>query len=158
MKHTKNILKSLLITVMALSLLAVSCSKDEGGTKNPVNPAKPITITGDSITAALKKIPEITIGKTKISFASITSEASTRTITGTAIQTEGISQKSDLENKIKDGLKVDGATVKAEAPNVPNIDINTKTEITVTITITPNSGNSFDEANLKPYTSTDGKK
>ena len=37
MKHTKNILKSLLITVMALSLLAVSCSKDEGGSK-PTSP------------------------------------------------------------------------------------------------------------------------
>ena len=38
MKHTKNILKSLLITVMALSLLAVSCKKDEGGSK-PTEPA-----------------------------------------------------------------------------------------------------------------------
>ena len=37
MKHTKNILKSLLITVMALSLLAVSCKKDEGGSK-PTDP------------------------------------------------------------------------------------------------------------------------
>ena len=36
MKHTKNILKSLLITVMALSLLAVSCSKDES---KPTSPA-----------------------------------------------------------------------------------------------------------------------
>ena len=52
MKHTKNILKSLLITVMALSLLAVSCSKDEGGTKNPVKPT-PITITADAINGFL---------------------------------------------------------------------------------------------------------
>ena len=36
MKHTKNILKSLLITVMALSLLAVSCSKDESKPTSPV--------------------------------------------------------------------------------------------------------------------------
>ena len=42
MKHTKNILKSLLITVMALSLLAVSCSKDEGGSK----PTDPIVTIG----------------------------------------------------------------------------------------------------------------
>ena len=42
MKHTKNILKSLLITVMALSLLAVSCKKDEGGSK-PTDPT-PITL------------------------------------------------------------------------------------------------------------------
>lgn len=40
MKHTKNILKSLLITVMALSLLAVSCKKDEGGSK-PTDPITP---------------------------------------------------------------------------------------------------------------------
>ena len=37
MKHTKNILKSLLITVMALSLLLSSCTKD----KNPTNPNNP---------------------------------------------------------------------------------------------------------------------
>ena len=38
MKHTKNILKSLLITVMALSLLAVSCKKDEGEANLPTQP------------------------------------------------------------------------------------------------------------------------
>ena len=42
MKHTKNILKSLLITVMALSLLSVSCKKDEGGSK----PTDPIVTLG----------------------------------------------------------------------------------------------------------------
>ena len=47
MKHTKNILKSLLITVMALSLLAVSCKKDEGGSK-PTAPTS-ITITATDI-------------------------------------------------------------------------------------------------------------
>ena len=46
MKHTKNILKSLLITVMALSLLAVSCKKDEGGNK----PTAPTSITIDAAT------------------------------------------------------------------------------------------------------------
>ena len=54
MKHTKNILKSLLIMVMALSLLAVSCKKDEGGSK-PTNPASK-TVTGADITAFIKKI------------------------------------------------------------------------------------------------------
>ncbi|WP_158634368.1 hypothetical protein [Brachyspira aalborgi] len=42
MKHTKNILKSLLIMVMALSLLSVSCSKDEGS--KPTAPSTPIKI------------------------------------------------------------------------------------------------------------------
>ena len=52
MKHTKNILKSLLMTVMALSLLAVSCSKDES---KPTNPASK-TVTGTEITAFIKNI------------------------------------------------------------------------------------------------------
>ena len=46
MKHTKNILKSLLITVMALSLLAVSCKKDEEGGK----PTEPTSVTLDAVT------------------------------------------------------------------------------------------------------------
>ena len=54
MKHTKNILKSLLITVMALSLLAVSCKKDEGGSK-PTDPTT-TTITAAMMTAELQKI------------------------------------------------------------------------------------------------------
>ncbi|WP_158639802.1 hypothetical protein [Brachyspira aalborgi] len=41
MKHTKNILKSLLVAVMALSLLLSSCTKD----KNPTNPNNP-PVTG----------------------------------------------------------------------------------------------------------------
>ena len=50
MKHTKNILKSLLITVMALSLLSVSCSKDEGGSK----PTSPQTVVVDAATITTK--------------------------------------------------------------------------------------------------------
>ena len=69
MKHTKNILKSLLITVMALSLLAVSCKKDEGGSK-PTDPT-PITITAAMMTAELQKInvPNVIdfTGKTPVS-------------------------------------------------------------------------------------------
>ena len=44
MKHTKNILKSLLITVMALLLLLSSCTKD----KNPTNLNNPPVTGGDS--------------------------------------------------------------------------------------------------------------
>ncbi len=44
MKHTKNILKSLLITVMVLSLLLSSCNKD----KNPTNPNNQTVTGGDS--------------------------------------------------------------------------------------------------------------
>ena len=44
MKHTKNILKSLLITVMALLLLLSSCTKD----KNPTNPNNPPVSGGET--------------------------------------------------------------------------------------------------------------
>ncbi|TXJ13653.1 hypothetical protein [Brachyspira aalborgi] len=59
MKHTKNILKSLLITVMALSLLAVSCKKDEGGSK-PTDPT-PITISEKEILDNLKGFKKVTV-------------------------------------------------------------------------------------------------
>ena len=54
MKHTKNILKSLLITVMALSLLAVSCKKDEGGSK-PTSP-QTVVVNAATMTDALSSI------------------------------------------------------------------------------------------------------
>ena len=158
MNNTKTIFKSLLIMIVAISLFTVSCSKDEGGTKTPTNPAQPITITGQNITDALKNIPEITIGKTKISFNGITDAENTRTITGTdgSSATDAISTKTDLETKIKEGLTISGATVSATATTY---DISAKADITVTITITPASGNSFAAADsLKPYTATDGKK
>ena len=65
MKHTKNILKSLLITVMALSLLAVSCKKDEGGSK-PTNPTT-VTISAADLTSTLKGI----VGTTKVDFSTM---------------------------------------------------------------------------------------
>ena len=65
MKHTKNILKSLLITVMALSLLAVSCKKDEGGSK-PTDPTA-VTISAADLTSTLKGIQ----GATKVNFSTM---------------------------------------------------------------------------------------
>ena len=59
MKHTKNILKSLLITVMALSLLAVSCKKDEGGSK----PTDPTPKNSEALlTEMLKRLGKLTPG------------------------------------------------------------------------------------------------
>ena len=52
MKHTKNILKSLLMTVTALSLLAVSCSKDEGG-------SKPTSPTPTKLEVAVETVEEV---------------------------------------------------------------------------------------------------
>ena len=153
MNNTKTIFKSLLIMIVAISLFTVSCSKDEGGTKPPTTPAKPITITAQSITEALTQIPDITISKTKISFKSINA-GNTITVTGTAdaSATGGISKKEDLQFS---ALTINGATVDA---SVGDFNITDKADIIITITITPTSGNSFAATDsLKPYTATDGK-
>ena len=54
MKHTKNILKSLLITVMALSLLAVSCKNNDktGGGSGGVDLGSIPTASGTAATAS----------------------------------------------------------------------------------------------------------
>ena len=57
MNNTKTIFKSLLIMIVAISLFTVSCSKDEGGTKNPTNPNPTIkTISATDITTILKAL------------------------------------------------------------------------------------------------------
>ena len=66
MKHTKNILKSLLITVMALSLLAVSCKKDEGGSK-PTDPT-PTTISEQNIVETLQGFGTVATGAGSVNF------------------------------------------------------------------------------------------
>ena len=139
MKHTKNILKSLLITVMALSLLAVSCKKDEGGSK-PTDPT-PITITADSITKGFTALGDaLAIDVVKFKFSTFT--ASKTAVEITATETTGQADKA----KITAGLQalkitVGGATVKLSAPQVP--EVNTSTEITMDVTITPNGSNKF---------------
>ena len=140
MKHTKNILKSLLITVMALSLLAVSCSKDEGGSK-PTAPSTPITITADSITKGFTALGNaLAIDVVKFNFSTFT--ASQTAVEITATETTDRADKA----KITAGLQalkitVEGATVKLSAPQVP--EVNANTAITMDVTITPNGNNKF---------------
>ena len=140
MKHTKNILKSLLITVMALSLLAVSCKKDEGGSK-PTAPSTPITITADSITKGFMALGDaLAIDVVKFNFSTFT--ASKTAVEITATETTDKADKA----KITEGLQalkitVEGATVKLSAPQVP--EVNTTTAITMDVTITPNGSNKF---------------
>ena len=136
-------------------MFTVSCSKDEGGTKNPVNPAKPITITAENITAAFKGLAKITIGKMDFDFASFDGQQNSLTKNGTlnGQSKETTLEKATIEGKFTSGLKVSGATVEAKVTSVP--EITTATEITITITITPASGNSFAKP-LTPYTEADG--
>ena len=160
MNNTKTIFKSLLIMIVAISLFTVSCSKDEGGTKTPTNP-QPITIIGASITTAFTGLGTITIGKMDFDFNTKFEAGATPTMTGTTSTTADSGEikmptAEVLQNKIKSGLKVSGATVDAKVSvNIPDATANTA--ITITITITPTTGNSFDETKLSPYTKeTDG--
>ena len=117
MKHTKNILKSLLITVMAFSLLAVSCSKDEGGSK-PTNPASK-TVTGAEITAFIK-----TIDGTALKFSKMT-DPNNGTATLTAEAKNYAGAKGELDS-LKNS-SIESVSVEATYPNA-----------------TPNSAKTFD--------------
>ena len=57
MNNTKTIFKSLLIMIVAISLFTVSCSKDEGGTKTPTNPAPKDSAT--LLTEMLKRLGQL---------------------------------------------------------------------------------------------------
>ena len=140
MKHTKNILKSLLITVMALSLLAVSCKKDEGGSK-PTDPT-PITITADSITKGFTTLGDaLAIDVVKFNFSTFTA-SKTAAVEIRATETTDKANKTKITTGLQ-ALKitVEGATVKLSAPQVP--EVTTDTAITMDVTITPNGNNKF---------------
>ena len=111
MNNTKTIFKSLLIMIVAISLFTVSCSKDEGGTKTPTTSAKPITITGASITTAFQGLTTITIGGQDFDFSNFDGKIASRIITGTKNNNSvGIATKEDLTAKIA-LISVSGATV-----------------------------------------------
>ena len=156
MNNTKTIFKSLLIMIVAISLFTVSCSKDEGGTKTPTNPAQPITITANSITTAFQGLKTITIGKMDFDFASFDGTDAKRTMTGASSSTDDSANFNADKIKAKfSGLKVDGATVDAKVTTTSFPQATDNTAIDITITITPASGNSFAAAEqLTPYTKT----
>ena len=149
MKHTKNILKSLLITVMALSLLAVSCKKDEGGSKptDPITPKDSATL----LTEMLRRLGPLGSDKSNpdVDFSKMTEPAS-----GTA-NIEGANKKYDtvkaaLENVLtvvnfqseKIGLKA-APTIQATKPN-PATD-----PLSVELTFKANDGYTFDDSITK---------
>lgn len=113
MKHTKNILKSLLITVMALSLLAVSCKKDEGGTKNPVNPT-PTKIEKTTIETAIKALGSVkVVTDAEVDFNAVTIENNgTVNLKVTKKQNDLTlaTFKSDMKTKLAT-ISIKGATV-----------------------------------------------
>ena len=150
MKHTKNILKSLLIMIVAISLFTVSCSKDEGGTKTPTNPTI-VKVSADNITQTLKGLGQLkdTNGSTVIlDFSSINPQNGSDTIAD-ANQSFG---------KVKTAL----TTVFAAPQTILTVttDLASKTkpgsakeELIVNIEFKANSGFEFDTTITKPETS-----
>ena len=129
MKHTKNILKSLLITVMALSLLAVSCKKDEGGSK----PTAPTTtkITASDLTQVLN---EIVIPST-ISFAGVTPAS------GKASVTAETANYDTLKTALDGLLAIEQEQVKVVAA----YGAKNNTTFDLTLTITAKAGYVLDD-------------
>ena len=144
MKHTKNILKSLLITVMALSLLTVSCKKDEGG-GTPTNPTT-TTITADDINQALT-FTDLEVGTVaKISTTSPDVSKSTEIAVSATAIAQNIS-KADFKTAIEQivsGLSISGATVTVDASAIDSATA--KNPANCVLTIQPSGQNKFDTA------------
>ena len=135
MKHTKNILKSLLITVMALSLLAVSCSKDES---KPTNPASK-TITGAEITAFIK-----TINGAALMFSKM-SEPNNGTATLTAEAKDYAAAKGELDS-LKNS-SIESVSVVATYP-----DAKPSNAITFDLALTFNTKSGYIFGDMTGYT------
>ena len=155
MKHTKNILKSLLITVMAFSLLAVSCKKDEGGSK-PTDPTVIIdaaTLDGAIKLAAAQLATDTTLsGKVTFDFNSFTSAdgKGNASATVSAAVTEAV-LKTALESAFT--TSSDNYSSTADAGTIA--DDAKKADLTITITL---KGNNTFASDISPAYTKEGEK
>ena len=146
MRHAKNIFKSLLITVLALSLFAVSCKKDGGGSPPPTGP---ITITASAINNALT-FTDKAVG----SVATITTkDAKVATTTDIAIDAKSTGNnisKTDFKTGMEtiiSSISINGATVaKSEAADGDFTVPSSQTAMTVKLVITPTGSNTFESS------------
>ena len=138
MKHTKNILKSLLIMVMALSLLAVSCKKDEGGSK-PTSP-QTTEVNAETITRILSSMFSMTVDNSGASlFASDTitpasGKASIDTATGKKIDT-------DIKTKLKTSIETITSAYASVVTLTSNVDTLSSSSKNLTLTMKPANAN-----------------
>ena len=154
MKHTKNILKSLLITVMALSLLAVSCKKDEGGSKptDPITPKNSEALLTDMLRrlGELKEKPEDT--SAILNLSNITPENGEATIERADNTKNTAATKHKVVEVLKKTFTVDNfknEQIKLkEEPTVPDPTASTTNPLSVEITFIANidKGYEFDES------------
>ena len=151
MKHTKNILKSLLITVMALSLLAVSCKKDEGGSKptDPITPKDSKTL----LTEMLKRLGPLgsDTSNPDVNFSKMTEPANGEaTISGANKSYNTV--KTALEGVLKvDSFKNEKIGLTA-APTIPTKPAGSDA-LSVELTFKASAGYTFDDSiiNGKAY-------
>ena len=156
MKHTKNILKSLLITVMALSLLAVSCKKDEGGSK-PTDPT-PTTISEQDIVNNLQGFQTVTVVKdATVDFSAVTivnGGTVDLTVTKKTTDLTLTTFKTDMETALKGkvasipGVTVTVAEASYESGKEPAVSNNNP--VIFELTITAKTGYVLD-AGIKGY-------
>ena len=155
MKHTKNILKSLLITVMALSLLAVSCKKDEGGSK-PTDPTVTIdaaTLDGAIKFAAARLAANTTlIGKVTFEFNSFTSADGKGNASAKVSQ---VVKGADLKTALESAFTISDNDFSYTA-SASQIADDAKTA-TLTITITLKGNNTF-ASDISPAYTKEGEK
>ena len=142
MNNTKTIFKSLLIMIVAISLFTVSCSKDEGGTKNPTNPTI-VKVSADQITGVLKGLGQLkdTDGSTVIlDFSSINPQD------GSAV----IANANESFSKVKTALTTVFGAPQTILTVTHNLDSATKPNnngaLNVELTFKANSGFEFDES------------
>ena len=135
MKHTKNILKSLLITVMALSLLAVSCKKDEGGSK-PTDP-QTVDVDATTITGIVSAMFSGTVDDNGASlFASKTiTPASGKAAIDTAV---GKKIATDIKTKLKTSIETVASAYASVVTLTSDVDNLTKD---LTLTMKPANAN-----------------
>ena len=147
MKHTKNILKSLLITVMALSLLAVSCKKDEGGSKptDPITPKDSATL----LTEMLKRLGPLgsDTSNPDVDFSKMTEPAS-----GTA-NIEGANKKYATVKAALEGVLTTANFQKEQIGLTANATIPTQPSgaeaLSVELTFKANANYTFDDSIIK---------
>ena len=150
MKHTKNILKSLLIMVMALSLLAVSCSKDEG---KPTSP-QTTEVNAETITGILSAMFSMTVDDSQAAlFASDTitpakGKASINTATGKKIE-------KDIKTKLTTSIETITSSYASVVTLTSNVDTLSTSSKDLTLKMKPANANvkfASDVTDGKTYT------
>ena len=156
MKHTKNILKSLLITVMALSLLAVSCSKDEGGNK-PTAPTS-ITINAKMLDEAIKLAAEQLATDTALS-SKVTFNFDTFTSAdgkgNASAKVTAVVTGANLKEALESAFTISDNDFSSTAVAGTIEDDAQKADLTITITL---KGNNTFASDISPAYTKEGEK